>query len=615
MGIRWLLEDLSRLHLGDGSSEPEWMPAVRLIKALSPYCSGDLFKELEQSLIHYHAPDLSGWKKGYFGHYWGKSQYFLLPALSSERISKKTADLIKVLNRKFKGYPIWRFLRYGPITGGFIGSKLDKNLERISDRAWLEIIRNKKVQLEGRGKWQQVNEDYAVESSVWQFSRSLSMIAKRYPERFGQLALHFPKETHPHYVSAVLDALALTKPDSKIPEEEKANWAPASVDTVIAVWKKFCNIIDREVAISFCRLIRNRSSEDWPDKAIEILLYLAANHPDLEPGKLNISCDKSAEEATVETLFQNTINCVRGVAAEAIGQLLWDHPDWLKKLKSGIESLVTDPHPVVRMAAIYSLLPVLNIDSGQAVAWFCNSAKEDDRIPASRHATTFFNYTIYKYTEQLTPLIKKMVYSNLQDVANTGARAVTAYHLFYGLFEDELRNCIAGSVPQRKGVAEIAATFINKEKYFPKCREILINFFDDPEKDVRFQASRMFGDKFFEFPENVALTKLYIHSKAFNDDSFGVFHYLEKHKESLIPYHEIILEICQTISTTLLEDTRDFRTRMGHVISDISPLLLRLYEQTQESRPDIACRCLDAWDLLFENRVGNTRILTKEIEK
>ncbi len=621
-GIRWLLEDFSRLHLGDGTSEPEWMPAVRLIKALSPYCSEDLFKEMEQSLVHYHDPDekrlaeyyLSGWKKGYFGHYWGKAQYFLLPALSPDRISKTTSDLIKVLERKFLEYPKWRFLRIGSSRGGIIGSKLDKNLDKISDRAWLKIIGNEEIPLENGGDRQQVEEDYAVESSIRQFSRSLGRIAKRYPKRFGQLALHFPKETHPRYVSAILDALALTNPDSEVPEEEKANWEPASVDTVLTVWERFCDLNEREVAVSFCRLIRNRSAETWPDKVIEILLDLAANHPDLEPGKLNISCDKSAEEATVDTLFQNTINCVRGVAAGAIGQLLWDHSEWLDKLKSGIESLVMDPHPVVRMAAIYSLLPVLNIDSGQAVAWFCRAAKEDERISASRYATSFFNYTIDKYPEQLTPLIQKMVYSDRPDVANTGAKAVTAYHLFYGLFEDEFKDCIVGSVPQREGVAKIAATFINEEKYAPKCREILGVFFNDLDRDVRNETSRMFRDKFFESPENLALAKSYINSKAFIDDSL-MLHLLEKHKESLILYHEIILKICQTISTTLLKEARDVQNRVKYAIKAISPLLLRLYEQAQESKPDIACRCLDVWDFLFEKHIGNTRILTREIEK
>lgn len=41
--------------------------------------------------------------------------------------------------------------------------------------------------------------------------------------------------------------------------------------------------------------------------------------------------DKSSDDATVDILFQNTINCVRGVAAGAIGQLLWVHKNLMSR--------------------------------------------------------------------------------------------------------------------------------------------------------------------------------------------------------------------------------------------------------------------------------------------
>jgi hypothetical protein len=110
----------------------------------------------------------------------------------------------------------------------------------------------------------------------------------------------------------------------------------------------------------------------------------------LEPGKLNLHCDKNPEEVGIGILFDNTINCVRGNAAEAIGELLWHHPDWLDKLKPGIEALISDPHPVVRMAAIKTLLPLLNIDRKKAVERFFELSREDPRVPASPLLTRLF---------------------------------------------------------------------------------------------------------------------------------------------------------------------------------------------------------------------------------
>ncbi|MDD3308267.1 MAG: hypothetical protein PHO29_14385, partial [Acetobacterium sp.] len=325
IGIQWLLEDFSRIQIGDDFSEEKWMSAFRLLKEQSPYCSFENFEQVEKSLVFYHEPDekdhakyrLKGWKHGYYGHYWGEAQYFLLPALATERISQPTAELIKTLNRKFDLYPKDYFKR-GQITGGTISSKLNKNINKISDRSWLEILSNSKVPLDGH-KWQQITPGHAVESSILQFARSLGFIAERYPERFARLILQFPNDVHPAYVSAIIDAVALTQPGNRVPEEEKAEWEPASFSSVLASLDSIRKLDDQEAALSFCRLIRNRAEEDWPDQIIERLIDLAINHPDLEPGKLNVSCDKNVEEVSSNTLFQNTINCVRGAAAEAIG--------------------------------------------------------------------------------------------------------------------------------------------------------------------------------------------------------------------------------------------------------------------------------------------------------
>ena len=86
--LQWLVEDTTRLCTGTGNYEPEWMPAARLVEAMSPQCSIGVFHQLEEVIAHYHSPNerrraeycLSAWKTGYFDDYWGRAQHFLLPA-------------------------------------------------------------------------------------------------------------------------------------------------------------------------------------------------------------------------------------------------------------------------------------------------------------------------------------------------------------------------------------------------------------------------------------------------------------------------------------------------------------------------------------------------------
>lgn len=78
--IEWLIAEPARFSLGTGQYEPKWMPARRLVAALSTNCSREMFEQLENAIHAYHSPTemrdaeywLATWKRGYFGDYWGQ---------------------------------------------------------------------------------------------------------------------------------------------------------------------------------------------------------------------------------------------------------------------------------------------------------------------------------------------------------------------------------------------------------------------------------------------------------------------------------------------------------------------------------------------------------------
>ena len=62
---------------------------------------------------------------------------------------------------------------------------------------------------------------------------------------------------------------------------------------------------------------------------------------------------------------------------------------------------------------------------------------------------------------------------------------------------------------------------------------------------------------------------------------------------------------------------RDSRDNYWGIDDEISKLVVGLYDETSESTVDeirkIADKCLDIWDLMFENNIGSIRSLSKEI--
>ena len=263
--LHWLLDDRARLDIGTGTSEPEWMPAARLIEALSPHCNDATFWLLEESITHFHAANerraaeywLAASKRGHFGDYWGRAQHFLLPALCQRRRSDATEGLIGVLERKFCGYPKGSFCRAGQSHFGVVGSTLPAGSpERISDNAWLALVANKDIPEDGgcrvwlNGHWE--------ESSVLHFSRDLENVAARFPERFARLALKFPEDVNAHYKAAILSGCQQTEPNV-VPDAEKAFWRPAGIQLLAEVLDKFGKDGNRSYATQLCWLIRKRS--------------------------------------------------------------------------------------------------------------------------------------------------------------------------------------------------------------------------------------------------------------------------------------------------------------------------------------------------------------------
>lgn len=117
-------------------------------------------------------------------------------------------------------------------------------------------------------------------------------------------------------------------------------------------------------------------------------------------------------------------------------------------------------------------------------------------------------------------------------------------------------------------------------------------------------------------PNGVEFLQNFIMSQSYADEPHSFFYALKGYVGLLTPYSELILTVCEVFARAFHEASRDISTRIAAATEKIPPLLLRLYEQAQgQGEKDIANRCLDAWDLLFENRVGRTRELTRAIEQ
>lgn len=622
--LDWLISYVPNFSVGAGGKEPKWMPAARLIGAMSSDCSTEIFDELERKITYFKEDNflnhaeywVSTWRKGYYGSYWGEAQYFLLPSLCENRRSAGTDDLIAVLSRKFEDYDKEDFLSGIKSRGGTVTSTIPRDrLKRISDQAWLEIIGNKKIP-EDDGLNFRVRDDGVVrETSVTYFSRDLEYVVKRSPDRFARLALRFPKGVSPKYKSAVIEGLKETRPKD-LSEAELDKWLPADHELVLKVLEKFSGENKSDFPLRFCWFIHHRSEEKWPEKVIRELFEYATSHSDPEPGKLNIGDSGggfNSDESTIRNLESNAINCVRGVSAQAIAQLLWSHDELLDSIKPVLECLIEDEHPAVRIASLDILLPVTNFDKDYAVGLFVRAIKGDFRVAASRFATYLFNSCMKSHFQQLYPVVIGMLHDSRDEVVERGAHEVAARWLFHDFFSAELDSCISGSEPQRKGIARIAAYFIKDASFFEKCKILMDRLKGDESKEVRKELVSIFRkSELFDSSQGVEFLIDFIDSPAFSENLTLLLYRLEDYSGNLLPFANLLLSIGGHFTRPSLVSNKGGGSDYAQDIHHYMPLMVRLYEQAKSlGRSDIEQMCLDIWDGMYEKQVGSVHEISR----
>ena len=165
--------------------------------------------------------------------------------------------------------------------------------------------------------WRETGKDsYFVEANHNTFASALGIQAKREPLRFTKLALSFPDHCYDGYILHVLYALY---DDSSKKEFD--------VKLVSKVIRRYGHSENFNIAISISRIIEKHANELWSDDIIDILGKIAQHHPHPNKDEYNITINSDSEHKSARSLLNNSINCARGCALQAISAFLWNHPD------------------------------------------------------------------------------------------------------------------------------------------------------------------------------------------------------------------------------------------------------------------------------------------------
>ncbi len=289
--------------------------------------------------------------------------------------------------------------------------------------------------------------------------------------------------------------------------------------------------------------------------------------------------------------------------------LLFANLDWQEAAWPGIQLLMADPHPAVRVAAQGLCLPLLARDREQAVDLFLRSCDHpDDRVLIGIYSTHLLQQVWRRCSDKISSLIKRMAESMHDDVAEAGGFWSTAGFMMDGVFSEIATASMHGSTAQRKGVAKALAELLQDPEWSQRALPRILDLLHQPGEPIENEFFELMREQeVLRSPCGPVLAQELIECTSSPEAAINLLIGLQYLEGSLISYAPAIYGIVERLSGAAPQP---------HSAIDLylPAVLLRLYEQLEgsELKADRS-KCLDVWDRLLQER-GSTWGLLKEID-
>lgn len=590
--IEYLLADFDKtlFEKSQGYSSKLFL-AKRLISKISQRASLEMYEKLEEKIIHYVSPEAkqklarriktNKSQKDYRAYwpFWGDLQYRLLSVLPKERMSNEAIDLLKILERS-SNFPD---SFYGSHCGSVVSPLQGKNL---SPKSWRKILISPKG--ETKCRWDGERNIF-IESSPVELARDFRNAVSKNPKEYVSLFLNLSSnhKINEHYIDGLLGGIVDLE---KIP------------DTVLSdlefILLNFVNENNWENLYYFFRVIEKHANMGWSNEVFGKLDHYL-NKADLD------DLDKFNENQTLENYLQQSYSTLRGHGIHALTKLIENSPTDISYFKNTIISLANDKTDYVRLNSIFLLYIILDLDKDFARELFRGIFTDEKMI-----IHWYSNYILYRLYEDekklIQPLLQLAFDSKDTLLVKNSSSLITEIYLNKGDMESTV---YSGSGLQAEGICQMAINYLKVKNHEEKSKKIILHYLSKNITNLEKILLQIFRDDLLNIKEDKDLI-LKLLTSEYRDKLYYYFLKSLEKQVSISDYENIIFE---TVSN-FVSKNNELKLEPYYyrrIEEYLSRLMMQLYDKHMGD--DIADRCLDIIDQMFENEFGSSRTLIEEL--
>ena len=610
--ISWLLNEFHCKVFVFSSNESDYLKhSKEIVYKFSPYCSLPVFQKLEKAICSWKDDkkeilDILKYRleamrtdgripENYV--YWGYFQKSILPFMPWGRLSSYARELLQVLNRNesirlphyYSGFP----------SGGFgsVISPIDAYTGKLSNKNWLSIIKAPPAKMKNhlyRGKH---GSDY-IEASHEMFASALGRQAQLEPIRFAKLSLAFPNACYSGYVLNALYALVNTeKSEETVP-----------IDLLSEVIRKYQDNESRDIAQAITLIVHKNAIHNWPNDILSLLERYALSHPDPGPDEYSVTINDDDEHLSPRSLLNNAINCVRGNALRAIGQLIFHHHELGDRFRQVISEACNDCNDAVKFSVMFCLIPFSYIDFHFAEEQFKKLLTQDLRVISAPHSWRIVSETAQTDSGWCQTKISEALSSDIEEVADFAATLTCALAVFK---RDECMMETIQKFPfnekQREAMCRQAVSSFPNADHHALSEEVIRHLITTSSVELHslgqlFYQQRIHIDRDLQF-----LTFL---MQSFQGPKLlhAFLHYLKESDSDLCNFAEVFQAIGNGMAAEVDKTQRVF------VMDDFIGCIIRLFDRGKDDQR-IKSICLELWDKLFMYNLHGMKQISDIIEE
>ncbi|MCI9082763.1 MAG: hypothetical protein HFI70_10795 [Lachnospiraceae bacterium] len=528
--------------------------------------------------------------------FWGDLQYELLSCLPEERLSKKSNDLLQVLSRRFHKIQSYYYNENGHLRG----VKSPISGKNIGKKQWLQIITNSKLKNRNRFKSIEIKGGF-IESSLEMYVDDFCKAVRQQPLEMIELVLEHKDKVLPAFIDAMFSGVELSEGLNEI--------EPRMIEKM---FESFPCDLKTHRASYFCEIIEKMNSVVWSAEVLNQLKYIALHHVNPALDKPNVTSPEDEEMKSCQMLSSNALNCVRGQAARAIGNLLWEDKNLFTEFREVIERLVFDENPAVRFATLYALWPSYNIEREWAEEKIIKIYEADIRTASFYDSKNMFFRLYPKYKEQVLKIIEKCFNDSDNVLIEVGGHAVCEFYIQHGEFDNIIFHVGILNEEQAKAILNMAILYLEVDDYRELARTIILKCINS-DLDLELPLSRIFSKEYIKLEDDKKFLQEIVGSKVGRRIVWSFIQYLEENALSFVDYADIIIKLCENI---LQMEIEELRNQWG-IENELSKLIISLYDETSNSEKSadkhISEKCLELWDIMFERQLGSVREISRKL--